>query len=89
MNNSNDKILQELYDSEINFSLSCFWDGGFYARLGDEANGFSAETNCKTATEAIEWLAHQASLHFPQSSFCASQLEHNQRDYESKAKETG
>ena len=23
------KILQDLYNSEINFSISCIWDGGF------------------------------------------------------------
>jgi hypothetical protein len=25
--------LQQLYDSEINFELSCFWDGGFIWKL--------------------------------------------------------
>jgi hypothetical protein len=35
--------LQRLYDSEINFELSCFWDGGFIWKLGDSANGYAAE----------------------------------------------
>jgi hypothetical protein len=33
-------ILQRLYDSEINFEVSCFWDAGFDVRLGDAVNGF-------------------------------------------------
>jgi hypothetical protein len=28
-------ILNDLYESEINASISWIWDGGFYAVLGD------------------------------------------------------
>jgi hypothetical protein len=31
----NVSIFQRLYDSEINFEVSCFWDGEFDVRLGD------------------------------------------------------
>ena len=29
-------IMQRLYDSGINVSVSSFWDDGFYVKLGDE-----------------------------------------------------
>jgi hypothetical protein len=35
-------VIQALYDSEINCSISSFWDGGFMVKLGDEYNGFEA-----------------------------------------------
>ena len=62
-------ILTDLYASEINFSLTCFWDGGFTARLGDELNGFKGEYNCYTITEATEFLRYQAILSYPKSEF--------------------
>lgn len=34
-------ILQELYENEVNFEISCFWDNGFTVRLGDFQNGFN------------------------------------------------
>lgn len=42
-----------LYDHEINFSISCFWDGGFTSRLGDEMNGWGREHNTYTFPEAM------------------------------------
>ena len=37
-------VFQEIYDSEINFSISVvLWDGGFEVKLGDNLNGFEAE----------------------------------------------
>ena len=33
-------ILQRLYDSEINFEVSGFYDAGFDVRLGDHFNEF-------------------------------------------------
>lgn len=35
-------ILQTLYNNEINFRISCFWDAGFRIEIGDEINGFKA-----------------------------------------------
>src|SRR5712671_1722328 len=49
-------ILQMLYDSEINFELSCFWDAGFIWKLGDDANGYVAEGNTRTVEEATTAL---------------------------------
>jgi hypothetical protein len=31
-------ILDDLYESEINASISCLWDGGIDVMLGDELN---------------------------------------------------
>jgi hypothetical protein len=58
-----------LYDSEINFELSCFWDGGFIWKLGDDANGYVAEGNGRTVEEAVTELADAALTHFPESDF--------------------
>jgi hypothetical protein len=62
-------VFQELYDSEINFSISTFWDGGFDVKLGDEMNGFRAETSVWTWAEVETWLREKAIEHFPQSGF--------------------
>lgn len=62
-------ILQDLYDSEINFRIKTFWDAGFDVRLGDTTNRFIAETNCYTLDEAIEFLKAEAIKHYPNSEF--------------------
>jgi hypothetical protein len=61
--------LQLLYDSEINFELSSFWDGGFIWKLGDSANGYPAEGRAASVSEAISQLQSAAITHFPQSEF--------------------
>jgi hypothetical protein len=63
------KILQDLYDSEINFSIDTFWDAGFEVKLGDVTNGFKAETTVYTITEAVEWLRATAVETYPESVF--------------------
>lgn len=60
-------IPQRLYDSEINFSISCFWDGGFGVKLGDEMNGFDAATQVQTFQEALCWLDQEARRRYPDS----------------------
>ena len=62
-------VFQRLYDSEINFSVSTFWDGGFDVNLGDHLNGFKAETNVRTWAEVEPWLEAAAREHFPDSDF--------------------
>jgi hypothetical protein len=62
-------ILQDLYDSEINYTVSTFWDAGFRVMLGDDMNGFVAENRVQTFTEAVQWLALAAIEHYPQSDF--------------------
>ena len=58
-----------LYDSEINFALSCFWDPGFIWKLGDYANGYLAEGNASSIEDAIQQLTDAALTHLPESGF--------------------
>lgn len=59
--------LQEMYDSEINFRLECFWDGGFSWYLGDEMNGFKEEGHTLTLAEAVAELSLAARRYYPKS----------------------
>lgn len=61
--------LQAVYDSEINFLISTFWDGGFTWKLGDEMNGFKAEGLCATLEAAEQALAKAAREAYPESDF--------------------
>jgi hypothetical protein len=67
-------ILQRLYDSEINFEVSNFYDDGFDVRLGDHLNGFIAKGKVGTWAEAEAWLREQALAHFPDSKFAQDEL---------------
>lgn len=62
-------VFQDLYHSEINFSVSTFWDGGFEVKLGDEMNGFKAEANFTRWGMVEPWLIGAAIEHFPESLF--------------------
>lgn len=62
-------IPQRLYDSEINFSISCFWDGGFDVKLGDSMNGFDSETQVHTFAMALAWLDQEARKRYPDSEY--------------------
>ena len=42
-------VMKNLYESEINCSISSFWDNGWDVKLGDEMNGFVAEGNFETS----------------------------------------
>jgi hypothetical protein len=65
---------QQLYESEINFSVSCFWDGGFDVKLGDQLNGFAAEAHLDSWDEVEPWLQSKAQLYYPESGFAKSKL---------------
>jgi hypothetical protein len=67
-------ILQRLYDSEINFEVSGFYDAGFDVRLGDHLNGFLVKDKVETWAEAEIWLREQALAHFPDSKFAQDEL---------------
>jgi hypothetical protein len=67
-------IFQRLYDSEINFEVSGFYDAGFDVRLGDALNGFLVEGKVKTWDEVEAWLREQALAHFPDSKFAQDEL---------------
>jgi hypothetical protein len=53
-------ILQRLYDSEINFEVSGFYDAGFDVGLGDHLNGFLVKDKVETWADAEAWLRDQA-----------------------------
>jgi hypothetical protein len=67
-------ILQRLYDSEINFEVSGFYDAGFDVRLGDALNGFVVQGKVKTWDEVEAWLRDQALAHVPDSKFAQDEL---------------
>jgi hypothetical protein len=61
-------ILNDLYASEINASISWIWDGGFHVILGNPplAEGWAA---VPTIRDAILWLRDKACEQFPNSDF--------------------
>jgi len=62
-----EKVLEGLYASEINASVSWFWDAGFDWQLGDDMNGVCAKGCCKTIKEVAAALHTAAIEHFPGS----------------------
>lgn len=68
-------VLQELYDSEINFQISCFWDGRFEVALGDQSNGFKESKSFDTVDECLYWLESAAVRWFPESCFAKKRRE--------------
>lgn len=61
--------LQDLYDSEINFVIECFWDAGFRVSLGDRLNGWKDVIEVDTFDEAVTALCGLTTKHFPDSAF--------------------
>jgi hypothetical protein len=60
-----------LYESEINVHFSTFWDGGYSVKLGDDSNGFSAESTTDTFMQAVDFLVEEALKRYPDSLFAA------------------
>jgi len=60
-------ILTELHNSEINASIASFFDGAWTVKLGDELNGFKAETTVGSEAEAYIWLEQKAAELYPDS----------------------
>jgi hypothetical protein len=60
-------ILNDLYASEVDASISWIWDVGFHVALGDPelAEGWAF----KTIGEAVAWLREEACPHYPDSDF--------------------
>ena len=71
-------VMKRLYESEINCSISCFWDNGWDVKLGDEMNGFVAESNFRTLDECAYFLDLEARTHFPRSLYALGKLKHDQ-----------
>lgn len=64
--------LQKIYDSEINISITTFWDAGYELQLGDIANGFCAKGSVETAAEIIPWFQKAILEHYPNSEYAKS-----------------
>jgi len=64
-------VMRGLYASEINFSVSCFWDAGYDVKLGDHLNGFKAAFTALTLDEIAQGLTEAACKHYPDSQFAA------------------
>ncbi len=62
-------VLQKLHDSEINASVSSFYDRCWTVKLGDEMNGYTAETTVETMVEAEQWLDKTARAMYPHSAY--------------------
>jgi hypothetical protein len=67
MSSTDPSIFQQLYDAEINFEVSCFWDDGFHVRLGDRMNGYRAEAHVATWQEVEVWLRENGFKEFPRA----------------------
>ena len=64
-------VMRALYASEINCSVSSFWDGGWLVQLGDYMNGFKAEHTFDDdkLEDAAAWLIEEGKRAFPGSDF--------------------
>jgi len=62
--------LTKIYESEINFSICTFWDGGYTVRLGDDINGFIDKSMCNdTFRDAVEELITMVLKNYPNSTY--------------------
>lgn len=64
-------LLTKLYASEINVSVSSFWDRGWTIQLGDIGNGLKASSDFDNEhlDQAVRWLAEVAFQYYPNSNF--------------------
>jgi hypothetical protein len=50
------------------------WDGGIDIKLGDDMNGFDAETQVKAAGQIVPWLQDAIRKHHPTSKYNLDRL---------------
>jgi hypothetical protein len=72
--------LQKIYDSEINVTITWFWDGGVDVKLGDDLNGYEAEGQVKTIAEVVPWLQQAIAKHYPRSAYNLNRLKEAGKD---------
>lgn len=67
-------VLQALYRSEINASVSSFWDSDWNVQIGDEINGFKVSKGFRNEAldDAAAWLVAEAKSAYPDSDFAKS-----------------
>jgi hypothetical protein len=68
-------VMRKLYESEINCAISSFWDSGWDVKLGEEMNGYVAESDFHTLDEAAEFLDEETRRHFPTSLYTLGPIE--------------
>lgn len=61
--------LQNIYDSEINFSISTFWDWWFDVMLWDNTNWIKCSSNEETIDKAIYFLVCSCQEYYPGSKY--------------------
>jgi hypothetical protein len=68
------KVMQRLYDSEINCGMQGMYAKGFTVWLGDEVNGIDALQSFtgEQLQYAAKWLHEQACVHYPNSAYAQS-----------------
>jgi hypothetical protein len=62
-------FLTDLHDSEINGEIGWFYDGVWYAKIGDKLNGYVAEEGFISLDQAADWLRDKAIELYPDSEF--------------------
>jgi len=63
------KELQKIYDSEINVSISSFWDAGMEFRLGDESNGWKWQKDFWNFEEGMKELIEAIKKFYPNNDY--------------------
>ena len=66
------KIIDELKrigESEINFSISYFYDSTWIFKLGDDLNGFIYEESFPSIEEGVEYLIQEIVKQYPNSDY--------------------
>ena len=61
--------LKRIGESEINFSISYFYDSCWQVRLGDDLNGFTWEESYGSIERAINKLIQEIIKKFPDSDY--------------------
>lgn len=62
-------LIKSLYESEINVTISWFWDGGFEIKIGDEMNGFKSTFTTNDLSVLEQHLEMKAKELYPESKF--------------------
>ena len=63
------RVLHDLYDSEINISISSDWDCGHCVQLGDMRNGFKVSSSFIDSPDVAKELIRMTVEHYPESDF--------------------
>jgi hypothetical protein len=67
------ETIADIYDSEINGSISWDWDAGFTAKIGDEMNSFKDEATFEDILSVVAWLNERIVALYPRSKIARSQ----------------